>query len=245
MLDFRPAPPTRLAGAAVDAVGLLGGASLADRVDVVAQGAAAGVDGVAKGAFDRTAQTPGFVRGDIAAALQRVQAGGEEGFVDVDVAQAGDEGLVEQGALERASRLSEAKTQVAAGKGQGFGAEVVVDAVKVGADPVQAAKAARVAEPKLLVAEGEDRVRVLGYRLFLGNHDQLPGHAEVNEEHLVAAEVEDNPYGPAANINDSPPRQVPTKPAWRRVVVPMQLHATNLTPDNDRAQRSDDGFDFG
>src|SRR5207253_2407247 len=102
-------------------------------------------------------------RGDVVGreavgSLEGVEAGEEEAFIDIDVAQAGDEGLIEQGGLDRPFGGGETLEEVGGTEGERLGAEVGV--VGIGAQPEDAAEAAGVDEAKLqAVAEVEDEVR--------------------------------------------------------------------------------------
>ena len=81
-------------GLAVDFVQALEAALLAVGVYVVAQGAAAVADGLAEGLLDRAIQGRDLGERQAISGGEGVDAGLEEGFVDVNVAQAGDETLV-------------------------------------------------------------------------------------------------------------------------------------------------------
>lgn len=98
---------TSLAGlalAAIDFPFVLEEAELAVGLDVVAQAGTARGDGIGQGLLDRGDEASGAgAAGGVAREAERGEAGAEEGLADVDVAQAGDQPLVEQGSFERGS----------------------------------------------------------------------------------------------------------------------------------------------
>lgn len=56
---------------------------------------------------------------------ERVYAGGEEGFVGIDIAEAGDQALVEEGGLDGSAGGSEESGEAGGGEVERFGAEVL------------------------------------------------------------------------------------------------------------------------
>src|SRR4051812_4824366 len=88
-----------------------------------------------------------------------MDGGAVEGFVDVDVAKAGDEALVEEGGLDGAMGVEEASGEAARREGEGLGSHVGVTCITVREDE-DAAESAGVAEAKLFGREGEDQVGV-------------------------------------------------------------------------------------
>ena len=87
-----------------------------------------------------------------------MDAGAVEGFVDVDVAEAGEEGLVEEGGFDGAAGLEEKGGEAAGGDLEGFGAEVGVGTM-AGFVEVEAAETAGVAKAELCAARkiGDDQ----------------------------------------------------------------------------------------
>ncbi len=69
---------------------------IAVSVAEIAEGGAAAGDGTAKGPFDHGQQAGGFFISYFFANSCRMDAGGKKGLIDIDVAQAGDAGLVKQ-----------------------------------------------------------------------------------------------------------------------------------------------------
>src|SRR5581483_2452202 len=112
-LDGGFAGAAGFAGLGVDAVEALKGAGLAVGVAVVAEGAAA----VAAGNLRRRQLIGGG---------QWVDAGGEEGFIDVDVAEARDQRLVEQGVFDGAGGFAEPAGELGGPKHERLGAEIFV-----------------------------------------------------------------------------------------------------------------------
>src|SRR5437868_5067611 len=85
---------TWLAFSAVDAVEELEAAFFTVGVDIVAQGAAAVVDGAAENQLDGAIEAEDLFAGEAIGGDGRVDAAVEERFVGVDVADAGDETLI-------------------------------------------------------------------------------------------------------------------------------------------------------
>ena len=96
-LDRRPADAARLAGALVDVQDLLEAAAPPRRVDEALDAGALVVDAGLKGLEEGRVQTLRLTRPDAPRRPQRVQAGAEQRFVRVDVADAGDPALVREG----------------------------------------------------------------------------------------------------------------------------------------------------
>src|SRR5258706_2420972 len=106
-LNWSFAADTGLAFARVDAVEELEAAFFAVGVDVVAQGAAAMVDGAAKNQLDGAVEAEDLVASQAVAGCGGVDAAVEEGFVGVDVADAGHEALVEERGFDGAGGFGE------------------------------------------------------------------------------------------------------------------------------------------
>ena len=83
-------------GALVDLEAFFEAAHIAIGVAEIAESGAAMSDGALENRSDGGAELAGLLVGDMAGWGSGVDAGGEEGFIDVDVAQACDAGLVEQ-----------------------------------------------------------------------------------------------------------------------------------------------------
>src|SRR5437868_4050323 len=101
-LDGLAAGGAGLVCAGVDFVALLEFALVTGGVAVVAEGAAAVADGLAEDPFDGAGEALGLIGGEAVGGSEGMDGGTEEGFIDVDVAEAGDEGLVEEGGFDGA-----------------------------------------------------------------------------------------------------------------------------------------------
>ena len=111
-----------LAGAPVDAVFQLKEAARAVGIDVIGDGGASELDGVAENIDKRGAQAGEFGAGEARGLAGGTDGGAEERLVGVDVADAVEEGLVEQRGLDgRAARVEEGD-EVFEGDGEGFAA---------------------------------------------------------------------------------------------------------------------------
>ncbi len=180
-----------LAGAAVDLVLELEEAADAVGVDVVGDGGAAELDGVGEDLLEGGVEADELGAGEAAGVAGGADAGAEEAFVGVDVADAVEDGLVEEGGLDGELTAAEEVGEVGGGDGGGFGAGAGVAGglggvgggfgVKV--DDGEAAEAAGVYEAEFAaVGEGQDCVGV-GWEWHFGLRDEeAAGHAEVDEK---------------------------------------------------------------
>src|SRR5256885_1798756 len=122
---------------------------------------------------------------------------GEEGFIDVDVAEACDEGLIEQGGFGGAFGFRETFGEIGGAQGEGLGAEAFF--VRVGAEPPDPAETARVAETNFGIGDGDDQMRVWQrWRMWLFNREPA-GHAEVDVEAIGVIERDDDSFGAACD----------------------------------------------
>lgn len=183
-LDGGAAFAAGLIFAGVDAVEVLEAAGLAVDINVIAQGAAAVTDGAAEDGLDGAGEAADLLGGEVMGWSEGMDAGGEEGFVHVDVAQAGDEGLVEKSGLDGAAGAMKAIEEFGGSDGEGFGAEIGVGGLAA-SEPPDAAEAAGVAEAELLmrfVFEGDQQVGMGAEGSGGGFDRQLAGHAKVDAE---------------------------------------------------------------
>ena len=167
-LERFAAPDTRETGAAVDGV-FVEASGVSRGVEVVADGGAAGADGGVEDASEFVGEAAGFIVGEFGGGSEGADASGEERFVGVDVADAGDGGLVEEGGLDRSGRAElggggagrasrgEGGGELVGGDVEGVGAEAVEvvfeDMVPGGAEP-DAAEASGVSEDEAEWAGG-------------------------------------------------------------------------------------------
>ncbi|MCU1248711.1 MAG: hypothetical protein JWQ49_1740 [Edaphobacter sp.] len=112
---------------------------------------------------------------------RRSDAGVEQSFIGVDVADTVEERLVEQRRLNGGLAVAEEGGEVFERDREGFGAGAFVSCV--GRDDGEAAEAAGVDEAEFFAAaEGEDGVSVRGDGRVGGGDEQATGHAEMDEE---------------------------------------------------------------
>ncbi len=201
--------------AGVDFPGVLEVAEFAAGLAVVAQRAAAGGYGFFQRGFYGGDEAGGSGTGDGAGEAAGGDAGAEEGFGDVDVAEAGDDGLVEQGGFYGVSAVCQRGGEGGGGEGgaQGFRAHVGEEFVLVfggGGHEVEAAEAAGVHEGDAPVVAGdEDHVFVGGgegrdARLgVIGCDGHAAGHAEVDQEGVAAGEAGEEVFAAAAEAEDA------------------------------------------
>lgn len=173
---------------AVDAVRLGRGARAAQGVDVVAERAAALGDGVVEHVTNALGERVPVAFAEVACLREGVELGEKERFVRVDVAHAGEHGLVEQDGLDGASGATGGTEQMVALDGERVGAEVLpCDGVELfaGGHGAKATEAARIAEEHGGVAiDGPQRVHmgVEGDGGGIVEEEDLAGHAELDNE---------------------------------------------------------------
>jgi hypothetical protein len=126
----------------------LEGAFFAVGVDVIAQGAAAMIDGAAENQFDRAVEAEDLIAVEAVGGDCGMNAAVKKGFIGVDVADASDEALVEEGGFDGSAGFGEALGELGRTNLQRLGAEVCVMCLTV-AEPPNAAEAAGIAEAQL------------------------------------------------------------------------------------------------
>ncbi len=169
------------AGAAVDHVLELKEAADAGGVDVIGDGGAAEFDGAGEDLLEGGVEAGELGAGEAPGGAAGADAGAEEGFVGVDVADAVQDGLVEECGFDGELAAAEEFGEGFRGDGGGFGA-----GAGVGAEGTEAAEAAGVDEAEFAaVGEGEDGVGVGGPGDLGGGDEEAAGHAEVDEELVV------------------------------------------------------------
>lgn len=176
--DWRSALGARFARAVVDAVEFLELPRDSIGIAVIAQGAAAMAQGAAKHRFDRTIETGDLRGGQLVGNGQRMDAGGEERFVGVDVSQAGNDRLIEQRVFDRTSGAGKLAAELAGRQVQWLGTHLVIGRVVL-SQPPNAAEAARVGEAHLVTraAELKDQVSMELQGLVWPVQAESAGHA--------------------------------------------------------------------
>jgi len=184
-----------LSGAPVDAVFQLEEAARAVGIDVIGDGGASELDGVAENIDKRGAQAGQLGSGEAGGLAGGADGGAEERLVGVDVADAVQERLIEQRGLDRrAARMEEGdeagerdSERFAAGAGEGCW--LLVAGCWLRGVEGDAAEAARIDEAEFTAgcfpwraAQGEDGVGVGREGDFGRGDEEATGHAEVDEE---------------------------------------------------------------
>src|SRR5256885_6373807 len=184
----RSAACAGLAFAVVDRKTLREIAELAVRAGEVAQGRAAGGDGLGEHVVDRQDETLQALEGDRAARPLRMESGAVQRLADVDIAEAGDDSPVEQQQLDRRAPAGEPFPELARIEVERFGSQRLEGrplVEGVGADEVERPEAPGVVEseaPPLLRLDQE--MVVLS---DLGPVDApVSGHAEMENQGVAA-----------------------------------------------------------
>ena len=152
-------------------------------VDVVGDGGAAELDGVGEDFDEGGAEAGEFGAGEAAGLAAGADAGAEEALVGVDVADAVEQGLVEQGGFDGGLAVAEEGDEVFEGDGEGFGAGAGVLLRVCGCDDGEAAEAAGVDEAEFALPPLRVRTAWVWAGWDVGRGDeQAAGHAEMDEE---------------------------------------------------------------
>jgi len=181
-VDEGSATAAGLSGAEVDAVLELEESADAVGVDIIRDRGAAEADGMLEDLAEGLAEPLEFGAGEAAGGAARADSGMEKALVGIDVAHAGEEGLVEQRSLDGQFAAAEESGKVAGGDGERFGAGGVKGG---GADELtefETAEAAGIDEAKLAAAlEAEADVGVGDDRLVGRGNQQAAGHSQMDD----------------------------------------------------------------
>ena len=151
-------------------------------IDVVGDGGAAEGDGVVEDGEEGGAEAVELGAGEAAGVAAGPDAGAEEAFVGVDVAHAGEEGLVEEGGFDGGAAAAEEGGKVGGGDGEGLGTGSGEGGLGAEVAEVEAAEAAGIDEAHFATAgEGEAGVGVRGDGALWGGDEEAAGHAEVDD----------------------------------------------------------------
>ena len=216
-------------------------------INIVAQGAAAVIDGSAQNDFDGAVEANDLLALEAMGGDGGVNAAVEKGFIGVDVADAGDEALIQQRCFDRTASPGKARNQFIRTHCQRLGPEVFVMCLTV-AQPPDAAETTGVAEAKLGVAgEIGDQVRVRLNGLGVGFYCQTAGHSEVDAEGVAGVEADENFLAAPCDAGDSAAFEQfgQINAAWLDNVGPKMLDGGDALPDEMGREGADDGFDFG
>ncbi len=197
-------------------------------------------------------QTRDLIAGEVSTRPFRVNPGPEERLVNVDVAESGDQVLVEEQALHLAAS---SKDHLAEAIGrerrrEGFWAEATVQGPEqVAVDVEDPAELALVGESQLGAVVQPDRQVLEPDRGVRGHCDlERAGHAEVNEEGGPVVEVGDEVFAAPTETREGPPDH------GRENGVPGRAEDAHERPDPGRDdatadhmvhQGAADGLDLG
>src|SRR5690606_29593370 len=254
----------RFALAAVDVEAVLEIALAALGVGEVAQGRAAGGDGVVEHVADFGGEglQPGLR--DLAGGDERRDACAEQGLADVDVAEPGDDALVQQADLDVLLLAGEGLGQAGAGEGvaERLGTQAGEPRMgldRVGRDQAHEAEAAGVGEAEAgrgAVAHGaEAEVLVLagggGGLLELAQlfavEGEAAGHAEVGHPGLAGGQRHEQVFGAAVDALDGRPLEPPGEAIreGEAQVGAVLAHPRQPRALEHRLQAAADGLDLG
>ena len=180
LLDGSGTDEAWLSGAHVDAVLKLKEAPDAICIHIIGHGRAAELDGVLEHFHEGGAEAKQLCAGKTAGLAARTDAGAKEAFVGVDVADAVEQGLVQERGLDGGSAALEETEEVFFRDGEGLGTGPVVGVCGVDGE---APEATSIDEAKLVpAAEREDGMGVRRAGHFRCGDEQAAGHAKVDQE---------------------------------------------------------------
>jgi hypothetical protein len=252
--DRGPAGQAGQAGSQVDAVLELEEAGDPVCVDIVRDRGAAEFDGFPKDGLQRGAKAVKPVAGEASGHAGGADSGVEETLVGVDVADAVEQLLVEQGGLDGEPAVAKEGAEVGGGDGEGF---VAGSAEWLGVrDRVQgeAAEAARVDETELASGgERKDGVRVRRKRDIGRGDEESSGHPEVDDPlsrsgvSAAFTKVEYDVLADAVNALNALTGKGFGHLGWRileRFLVAAKPYGPDAVPAGAFVHTARDGFDF-
>ena len=181
-----------------------------------------------------------------------MDAGVKQDLVGVDIADAGDDPLVEQAGLDASAPAGEGFPELGEPEGQGLGPEPAELRGRPGFGGRE-----RHGEPELPdvaeaefaagIPESDGQVGVLVARSARFAEKQLAGHLEVEEEGQPPREVDDDHLTPAPDAENRP---APERPQARRSGTADDRRKKDpdlpdLPPGQPGPEAADDGLDFG
>jgi hypothetical protein len=186
-------------------VAVLEAAAATVDVEEVGNGRAAMEDGQAENAAHVAPEGVGLGGGETRGERGGVDAGGEEGFVAIDVAHAGEAALVEEEGFDGLAARGQELAESGAGDFERLGAEFGQGRRGVSFELVEeppAAEFADVAEADEAAA-GETEVDMVMFAALGGGIDgKTAGHAEVDEDGEAAGEVEADEFSATRDAAD-------------------------------------------
>src|SRR5207249_9730512 len=263
--DGAPAARARLAGAVVHLEFTLHPTLAATRVDVVSARRAAETDALAEDEPQRLAQPRDLIGAERSGRAQRVDARAPQRFDGVDVPHSGDAALVEQQRLDGgpAAQFQEI-AQPARGKArrQRLDAEHAVERhTRTSPRTLAVLREIRAVDdrhtPELprvgeteggAVGEPDDGADKRVLRRAALAEEQLSGHAQGDDDRLVAVELEHDELAAPADAGDlatAEARREVRRWDWLRHAMPERLESRDASPDHELAQLPRDRLDLG
>ena len=182
-----------------------------------------------------------------------VDAGLEEHLVDVDVAEAGDESLIEEHAFDLARPPAQLLLEPGGGEvaRQRLQSQPLLQAKQIVAfDMDDAAKLALVRETKIgTPGEVDGQPLEAQRRLGRGDDAQRPGHAQMDDDGGAVVQIENEVLRAAADFRHGPARD-PRLEIFEPLLAQhagkvAEANGVDLAADDLVDQRAADGFDFG
>ena len=194
-----------------------------------------------------------FLGGQCVGGPFRMDAGGKQDFIRIDIADAGDHALVQQAFLDGLLPLSQARGQGFPGEGgiKGLRSQLFHPGIWI-CFPLpqqpEAPKPAHVGETQLLAAgQMEHKMRMLFFRDVCRRHQQTAGHPQMQDEPVAAFHAEDQEFPPAPGSGKNLAGKPPAECIGGRVrdhFRPVDRDPFNGEPPNLRLDHPLDRFDF-
>src|SRR5512136_267480 len=181
-----------------------------------------------------------------------MEASLEERLVGVDVADAGDKGLIEEQRLDPSPAAGEDRAESLGPDLERLGAEagqLAAGALRLALEAEQEAELADVAETDLVapVLEADHQPDVLVARRAFGREQELAGHLQVEDERPRALALDEEHLAPAPDAQNAAAAQgLERLPAARPEERPVEQIDPGDGPALDAGlERAGDGLDFG
>jgi len=179
--DGRAANDARLSLAIVDLMDILEASGLAVRVAIIPKRAAAMADGAIEDGLDASVQSGDLRRGKLIGRDARVDAGGEEGFVGINITHSGEYLLIQKCGFNRAAGFCKLAGELSRSETERFGSQSGIGG-SVRPEPEDAAKSAGIDKADFARGDLQDQMRMWPHREAGRIDGQSAAHAEMNKK---------------------------------------------------------------
>ncbi len=156
---------------------------------------------------DRPVESPSLLRRQASGIALWVEPGTEECLVDVDVAETGDDRLIEQDAFQTTAPATEQLSQQIGRETtrEGLGAETRIERGDLGhLDVENAAELTLIGETNLCTVVQHNREMLKAFRRCAGGQvNQISGHPEVDQQGGSVVEIDDQVFAATTEFRDT------------------------------------------